>query len=516
MPPVTTQTNIPESAGQTADRVENEARALEVQSPNQTRFQRTPVQPTVSANTLANPPQRVTIPQPTVPTQPSQFVNNLDPVIQNSNDGIIRARTQEAEERGSLRNQIKEFGEDTSFGRDTFNDTFRDNFSTDQQRQREDATLRLAQLQGKFRTQAQDISGAKGQSKVFEQAQLGELSREEAVQVGNQALLVQALNGNMESARQIALDTANFANQDRQAELDNLLNQYNALDGIVTGQEKQLVDQAKAKALAEKEELQRTQATTDSAILSGGATVEEMQQLTSTTATNQEKLALSQSILARTARSDRNLDNKIKNMKLAELMSSSVNDGSVISDKDAKAILKDKTAQQTTTLIAADRVLKEYVEMIEEDFSPSPSKRKQLNTFLENVVGPTLAVASGQGAITKEEAEGLADNLGTSLFGRESTAVKAANAARAGYQLKIDTNLSAVDSAYPGASEGFGLFAEYGDARLTEELGSIEDRVSGLNDAQTNRVVQQADALGVSVDDILADNELYTLIITSR
>jgi len=306
MPPVTTQTNN--------DALQAEIKANPQGEASKARFRRPPVNPSVSANTLANPPQSVSIPQPTVPTQPSQFVQNLDPSIQNANDGVIRAQTEEASSRDNLLEQLMK--NDSSSSQNTFNDTFRDNFSVDQQRQREDANLKLAQLQGKFRTQAQDVSGAKGQSKVFEQAQLGELSREEAVQVGNQALLVQALNGNMESARQIALDTANFANQDRQAELDNLLNQYNALDGIVTGQEKQLVDQAKAKALAEKEELQRTQATTDSAILSGGATVEEMQQLTSTTATNQEKLALSQSILARTTGESLALDRRLTNLNI--------------------------------------------------------------------------------------------------------------------------------------------------------------------------------------------------------
>jgi len=306
------QGKLPASQAEVFPQTNNDALQAEIQANPQgeaskARFRRPPVNPSVSASAIANPPQPVTIPQPVVAPLPSQFVNNtLDPVIQNSNDGIIRAQTQETEDRGNLMNQISALGEDTNFRTNTFNDTFRDNFSTDQQRQREDATLKLAQLQGKFRT---DKAAQVGTGLTSEEsgANIGELSRREAVEVGNQALLVQALNGNMESARQIALDTANFANQDRQAELDNLITQYNALDGIVTGQEKQLVDQAKAKALAEKEELQRTQATTDSAILSGGATVEEMQQLTSTTATNEEKLALSQSILARTTGEDRDL-----------------------------------------------------------------------------------------------------------------------------------------------------------------------------------------------------------------
>jgi hypothetical protein len=314
MPPVTQQTNIPETAGQAADRIQNEARALETQTPSTSTFQRRGVEPTVSADTLANPPQRVTLPQPTVATQPSQFVQDLDPAIQNGKDTLVRAQTDQASQRDDLLGRL--LGNDTGSSQNTFNETFRSNFSQDQTKQLEDANVRLAQLQGKFRTQAQDVSGARGQSKVFEQAQLGELSREEAVQVGNQALLVQAMQGNMNSARQIALDTAKFANDDRKAELDNLITQYNALDGIVTGQEKQLIDQKKADAEAEKAELERTQATTDSAILSGGATVEEMQQLTSTTATNEEKLALSQSIVARTAGSDRALDRAVQGASL--------------------------------------------------------------------------------------------------------------------------------------------------------------------------------------------------------
>lgn len=278
----------------------------------------------VDAVDLTKPTPAPKIPEPAVATQPSQFVGTMTPAVEQGQQGLIEARTKEAEQRGDVLGRLLEDSPASSM------DIFKDSFDTEITRmtgatpetflkQLADANTNLAMLQGKFRTQAQDISGGEGQSKVFGNAQLGELSREEAVQVGNQALLVQALQGNFNTARQIALDTAKFASDDRKAELNNLIAQFNALDGIVSDQEQQLLDQAKAEAEAEKAELERTQAAVDSAITSGAATVEEMQQLTSTTVSDAQKQALAQSIVARGAVEDRSLDRQTTGLQQTRL-----------------------------------------------------------------------------------------------------------------------------------------------------------------------------------------------------
>ena len=275
------------------------------------------VQPTTTANNVATPPPTVNVPTPQIPTTPSTFVNNLTPTIDAGNQGvqniqqrIIEAQTAEANQRNNVLNQLLSIdGVNTqntyerAFGNTIQSLTGQDPDAFMQQLT--DANMALATLQGKFRSAAQSISGARGQSQVAESAALNELERQRAVEVGNQALIVQALQGNFDTARQIALDTANFASEDKKTELNNLLKQYDALTGIVDQQTQQLLDQEKQKVQMELMDTERTQNLVDSAIVAGMATVEEMQYLTSTEVDNATKQRIAMEIINRGARSDR-------------------------------------------------------------------------------------------------------------------------------------------------------------------------------------------------------------------
>lgn len=275
------------------------------------------VQPQTTASNVATPPPTVNVPTPQMPTTPSTFVNNLTPTIDAGNQGvqniqqrIIEAQTAEASQRNNVLNQLLSIdGVNTqntyerAFGNTIQSLTGQDPDAFMQQLT--DANMALATLQGKFRSGAQAISGAQGQTKRFEGVQLNELERQRAVEVGNQALIVQALQGNFDTARQIALDTANFASEDKKTELNNLLAQYDALTGIVDQQTQQLLDQEKQKIQAELMDTERTQNLVDSAIVQGLATVEEMQYLTSTEVDNATKQRIAMEIINRGARSDR-------------------------------------------------------------------------------------------------------------------------------------------------------------------------------------------------------------------
>lgn len=269
--------------------------------------------PEVSAKDLVSPAEPMKLPEPTLPTLPSTFVENLAPVTKTADDAIVRVNSDEAKLQNKLLGSLT--GRDTVSTRDVYQDTFDAEIermtgvkAPEAMRRLADENIKLAQLQGKFRTAGQKVSSADGQSKVFEGVQLGELSRQEAVEVGNQAILVQALQGNMSAARQTALDTAKFAYDDEVMELDNLISQLDAITGIVDQQRQDIVDAEKAEAEARKEELDRTRTAIDTAILSGGATVAEMQKLTDLNVPDTDKQALAQMIVARTTGEDRNLD----------------------------------------------------------------------------------------------------------------------------------------------------------------------------------------------------------------
>ena len=258
-----------------------------------------PSVPVMTADSLSTPQKPVVLPTPKVPTPPAQFIQNLQPAIQQSNQGLIQAQTQEAESRNDVLKDLLRVDDPNSQG--TYDNRFNQLGGNDYLKQFTDANTRLAQLQGVFDTGSQKVSSAPGQSQVFEGLQLNEVSRQKAVEVGNQALVVQAMQGNIETARQIALDTTRFASEDRASKLQSLMAQFQSLDGIVQGQEKQLIDAQKIKVEQEYEQLKRVQATIDTAIQSGGATAEEMIELSNPSLSDDEKFALAQGIVSRSA-----------------------------------------------------------------------------------------------------------------------------------------------------------------------------------------------------------------------
>jgi len=262
--------------------------------------------PVITADSLTQPQKQVKLPQPKLSTPPSQFVNTLQPAINQAQQGLIQAQTEEANQRNDVLRQLLRVDDPNS--QDTYDNKFRQLGGNDYLKQFTDANTRLAQLQGVFNTGSQKVSSAPGQSQVFEGLQLNEVSRQKAVEVGNQALVVQALQGNVETARQIALDTTRFASEDRANKLQSLMAQFQSLDGIVQGQEKQLIDAQKVKIEQEYDQLKRTQNTIDTAIQSGGASTEEMIQLSNPNLSDEQKMTIAQGILARTSFENRTFE----------------------------------------------------------------------------------------------------------------------------------------------------------------------------------------------------------------
>jgi len=266
----------------------------------------------IEAEEVVKGAQSPEVPPLQQPQTSEDFNAGLETVVQDSNDGLVRAETDAARQRDDIWNRIQSTSDFNSG--DVMQRTFDDSImgmtgqsSADFMGRLRDENTKLAQLQAKFRSaqaQVQDAQGTMG----GQIGKFGEIDRQKAVEVGNQAMLVQAMQGNYETARQIALDTARFASEDKRLELDNLIAQYNAISEIVTGQEKQLIDQKKAEAEAEKAALERSQAAIDAAIMSGAATTQEMAQLNSTTVSDEQKQALAQSIVARGTAQDRAMD----------------------------------------------------------------------------------------------------------------------------------------------------------------------------------------------------------------
>ena len=298
--------------------------------------------PQVSAQELTRPVQRLQLPEPAQPTTPLSFVQSFEPLVQQGEQFITRAQTREDEQRSSVLNRLLQTPRQDS--QDTFDDAFAEAGGPENLQQLQQAQLRLGQLQGKFRRAGQRISGAEGQSQVFEGAQLNELSRQEAAEVGAQAAIVQALQGNHDLARQTALDAVNFSVADREARLNQLTEQFNALDGIVSDQEQQLIDERKAEVAAEKAALEDLKTAVSDAVTSGAATEDELRQLTNPDLPDEERMALAQAIQARAARSQLLLDQEEQRKRIEAI------------DADTGGSFKPPTQSQSQALGFAERI----------------------------------------------------------------------------------------------------------------------------------------------------------------
>src|SRR5687768_16501152 len=60
------------------------------------------VTPQIDAKSIINPAQQLQVPVPKMATPPQQFVERLQPSIQQVNQGLIQAQTRESEQRNDV------------------------------------------------------------------------------------------------------------------------------------------------------------------------------------------------------------------------------------------------------------------------------------------------------------------------------------------------------------------------------------------------------------------------------
>lgn len=165
----------------------------------------------------------------------------------------------------------------------------------------------------------------------------------------------------------------------------------------------------------------------------------------------------------------KSIDERIKTYELKELMSSS--SGGNLSQETKEKISKDKTAQQATSMIVVQKAIKEYEQkVIDVGNNPTRKERKELNSYLTQVIAPALAVANGQGAMTDDEREGIINDLGVKgIARRESVTRRNIASVIQGNETKINGYLDAVDSVYQGASDNYEIFKSYKTDTLSPE-----------------------------------------------
>jgi hypothetical protein len=391
----------------TFEYVDTQNKVQKVEAPDEQTALKTatniaPTSGVVSANALANPVTAPTVPQPKQPTQPEQFVSSFDSFLQSTqkdtDDRIAAAR----ESSQDILSQLTRESQFDSKG--MFDTSFREQGGDTALKSLQDESLRLAQLQGKFRSMSERVSSGQGQSKIFESAQLSEVGRQEAVEVGNQALVVAALQGNVNTARQIALDVTEFAYQDKQLKLEGIKNQLDVAQQYAQADTARAIERERTLVTKELDDITRAKEAVQTAIASGSASTEELQTLTSQKVDDRTKEAVAQQIVARAARLDKQieqgqiaLNNRLKLVQLA-----AAGDKSAIKQLgyDPNAVdnaqeYEQKTAETQNTLDVASNLVNNKTGLK----LATGAFQSPLLTSLRSVIGGAGAGAAGGSVI---------------------------------------------------------------------------------------------------------------------
>jgi len=191
---------------------------------------------------------------------------------------------------------------------------------------------------------------------------------------------------------------------------------------------------------------------------------------------------------------ERNYQAKIAAAKLqSDLMSSTT-----LSAKQRQALLSNPTAKQAAARIGVINAVKAYNEKLQnykgnklwEWNRLTNAEKKELEAELRTTVGSAINVAQGQGAMGAEEGERILDPLEPRRAKRAKLIGDAANGIISGQNSLLQTDLSFIESAVPGATSQFEVFRDYqygnmGDASLVptdEEVSGTTTQVYKFNE----------------------------------
>lgn len=261
--------------------------------------------PTLTAQDLENPTTELVLPDLPVAETPAEFrertLVQADPNLVAQRDQLIQ-ETGEQQDLPSLQGQ---------FSREL------NNLGTpDAVNQLRDVQTQLAGLNTEFNLQGARI--AEGNSLAQLSREVSQNERERAIRTAGLSAQAQMLQGNIQTAQNIARDAVNFAFQDRQLDIQSRRDQLNALENQVQGQEAQLLAQRNRELDAEEAELEDVKRNVSAAVASGVASQDEIAQLTNPDVPDDQKKALAQSIIGRGSSEDRELEQAAERAGIAQ------------------------------------------------------------------------------------------------------------------------------------------------------------------------------------------------------
>ena len=267
------------------------------------------VQPEVNTDRLVAGASETILPDITREEFPTSNMNRASAVA-NETQSFIQSESENAKKLAERQQDLSDIAPDGELG-DLFRKT-QQSFGVNDNTLGElkDIQLQLADIDTGSKLTETRIAGGAGQTIGQAQREITQEQRENAVRTSGLAARAAVIQGNINTARQLALDAVNVAYKDRELKNQNLTQQIDILQGQVDAETAQLLQQERDKREDDQATVKELKTNIANAMVSG-ASQEEIRQLNDPLLDDAQKLALAQSIVARGANEERNLNLKI-------------------------------------------------------------------------------------------------------------------------------------------------------------------------------------------------------------
>ena len=271
-----------------------------------------PVEPTVSAQQLANPVSTVQPPAPAMSTNDGSRTQGLIDNQAAQLEQIIGADLESRKQADELNRLL---GEQQVDGQ-----AVRAGMMTDFQvpellKRRTDILSQLTKANTASNVQKTRIGA--GNSIAQGNREITQQDRENALQTAGLAAEAAVLQGSIETASTLVNQAMSDYYNDRQLNNQNMIQQLNYFSKIADDETSQLLQKEQRAYEADQAKVEQVQNSVRSALQSGAATTKEVQMLTDPETSDGERLALAQLIEARGATEERNLSKRSAEMDLA-------------------------------------------------------------------------------------------------------------------------------------------------------------------------------------------------------
>jgi hypothetical protein len=253
------------------------------------------LEPTVSASELTTPTTKVNPPAPTVNTNDGSRTNNLIQNTATNTQGFIQSESENAAKERELASLLGTQSVNGASERERMGKEFG---LTDNLSRLTDIQTQLAQKNEKSAlVKAEAVSGGAGAFQAERALTLED--RQNAIRTAGLAAEANVLQGNIETASTLINQAMSDYYSDRQINNQNLINQLNYYSGKVDSETQQLIDKEKRVYEEDQAKVKRVLDSVDDALASGAASVEDMRTLTNPRATDEDRLAVAQSVIAK-------------------------------------------------------------------------------------------------------------------------------------------------------------------------------------------------------------------------